>query len=350
MPFQIINQLFILRSEPIEIVSAGEPQYYICDTGVRSITLTPTVVGRPDNHAFEWELLSYTGNPLLPLPNMSAGSVFPVTPPNTFMYDMQFGLPPTFTSTFSAGDMVWRFYADRGTPFEQFKDITIFFTPTSFVAPSLTPPATANSPLTSISSALVSGKGRTVSFGSNENRKVTTLRPDTTIPTVPTVLGGKLTDKILTWTYSGDVDQFVDLTVFENLAGTFTQVAVITDSGNRYYGPAVIGGSYKAIVRQNDGILFGKSPYITSEQLGPIFVGPDAAFVNYAPTVVSLVQDQTKGQIRIDNFAIVVRTIKAFPVSNTVASLSLANQNIQNTSVRIDNFTILDLTGGAIGG
>lgn len=385
MPFQVTLQKFVLQADPILLVSAGEIEFYICDTGVRSITLTPTMIGPLPGHTFEWELISFGGDPLLPLPNMTVGSIFPVSAPGTFMYDLQFGVMPLFTTVFSTDDMVWRFYVDRGTPQEQFKDVTIFFTPTSFLAPSFIPPATAFSPLKTVSTSLVAGKGRTMTFGSNENRKVTNLRPDGLIPTTPTVLGGKLTDKLLTWTYSANTDQFIDLTIFENLAGTFNQIAVITDPDVRFYSPAIFGGSYKALVRQNDGDIFGNSDFITTEQLGPILINAEPIFLNYAPIVPSLITNQSRGQTQILNYDVIERSIKLLdnvtqlsvtltnknPQNNSIRvdgydvflvtlkiagpyvtqfSVTLTNQNPQNTSVAVNNFAVVDLDGGAIGG
>lgn len=101
-----------LVSKPVSLVSAGDNQVAICEP---IVYLQATVDGDLSRHYTEWEQIS--GVPMVSLITVDAVS----------SYYTVLGLPGT--------DKVFRFWVDRGTPFAQYKDITVRTTPVSDVSP-----------------------------------------------------------------------------------------------------------------------------------------------------------------------------------------------------------------------
>ena len=94
MPFQVIQQTFVDRKEPIFLISVSDNQFFICNFGFVPIALNAVTLGNPSGHTFEWELVQFTGNMLIPNPDMTTGSIFGAgdgvlqVPPYTFNYTM----------------------------------------------------------------------------------------------------------------------------------------------------------------------------------------------------------------------------------------------------------------------
>lgn len=96
------------RHNAVNLVSAGDDQLAICNP---LIYLEAVVAGSLIGHTSEWVQLS--GTPTVTLISTSAYQAY---------YDVV-GLP--------GSDKVFRFYVDRNTPFEQYKDIVVRTTPFS---------------------------------------------------------------------------------------------------------------------------------------------------------------------------------------------------------------------------
>lgn len=97
-----------LVSKPVNLVSAGDNQVAICEP---IVYLQATVIGDLSRHYTSWEQIS--GIPLVNLIAVDAVSAYYTVP----------GLPGT--------DKVFRFWVDRGTPFQQHRDVTVRTTPVS---------------------------------------------------------------------------------------------------------------------------------------------------------------------------------------------------------------------------
>lgn len=108
MPFQISLSNGAHPLGVIATFDAGVDQYATC---APSVTLTATVVGNLGGHQISWEQV--TGDT----------QIIWVTPTNQL----------TVTYTVIGGgssDRVFRFYVDKGTPIQQYSDITVWGTPT----------------------------------------------------------------------------------------------------------------------------------------------------------------------------------------------------------------------------
>ena len=105
MPFQITLQTYRQLLGQINSFTAGPDQLVLCED---TIVLEATVDGDLFGHTFEWEQLS--------------GTVVVLNNDDT--------LTPSFSNV-DGSDKTFRFYLDRGTPKEQFDDITVFNKPIS---------------------------------------------------------------------------------------------------------------------------------------------------------------------------------------------------------------------------
>lgn len=106
MPFQVSYSNRPRIFQQVELVTAGEDQLHICTP---TIYLEGIVSGDLLGHTIEWEQI---GGTLVTLIN-----------PNT--------LTPHFDFVDNT-NKEFRLYIDRGTPYEQYDDVTILKTPTSF--------------------------------------------------------------------------------------------------------------------------------------------------------------------------------------------------------------------------
>jgi len=106
MPFQVTYSTRHRQFKQVQLVTAGEDQLHICTP---TIYLEGIVNGDILGHTVEWEQIS--------------GSAETLINGNT--------LTPYFDSTNNT-DVVFRLYIDRNTPYEQFDDVLILRTPTSF--------------------------------------------------------------------------------------------------------------------------------------------------------------------------------------------------------------------------
>ena len=321
MPFQVIQQTFVDRKEPVLLVDVVDPQFFICNFGFIPIALTGTIIGNPSGHVFEWEVLEFLGNPLIPNPSMTTGSIFGPgdgvlqTPPFTFNYVMEFG-PPDHPGVFSTTDMYFKFWVDRGTPDEQCLETQVFFTPTSFLGTGgLQPPAQTINPLVAVSGINNLQRDGIALLLRTSTDRISNLTTTPANPLTPQCIGGKISDKFLTWTVGPGVpDNFIDLTVLENAAGTFVPVATITDPSIIYYTGTTLGNSYKLIARYDEARALGKSPFISSREIGPIYLDTSDVTAAFSPVLASLTNDPELGQVRVENyqtFLITVKTILA---------------------------------------
>lgn len=109
MPFQNSKSRKINRLANITLLTAGEDRFEICPpAGI--VNLTAIIAGSPAGNSFEWEQIS--------------GSPVTIDDPTALS---------TFYTASGTDDKTFRFYVDRNTTSEQFDDVTIFGTPTSFL-------------------------------------------------------------------------------------------------------------------------------------------------------------------------------------------------------------------------
>jgi len=106
MPFQVTYSTRHRQFKQVELVTAGDDQLHICSP---TVYLEGIVNGDLLGHVIEWEQISGT---LVTLQNANT-------------------LTPFFDFVDNT-DKVFRLWIDRGTPYEQFDDVLILKTPTSF--------------------------------------------------------------------------------------------------------------------------------------------------------------------------------------------------------------------------
>jgi len=106
MPFQISYSTRQQTFSPVVLVTAGEDQLHICSP---TLQLEGVVIGNLAGHTVEWE--------------QTDGTPVTIHNPNSIV---------TGFDQVDDTDKSFRLYIDRGLPIEQFDDVTILKTPTSY--------------------------------------------------------------------------------------------------------------------------------------------------------------------------------------------------------------------------
>lgn len=339
MPFQVIFSTYQQPQGIITFFTAGEDQIITCATNV---TLEATVLGDITGHTFLWEQL--TGDPVNWL-----------TPQDQFVVQFE---------QINTDDKSFRFWIDKGTPFEQFDDVWTYNTPISE------------------NDVSVTTSYPTTYFGTGGDRRLVRneriwLRPTTN----PNTGNNVPTAGLLEFTVPSDSEYITRVGVEQYVLGSgWTEIDSIpkedVEGLVHYIYPTLLSldQSYR-IVLYFDDKRYNYSTTHNSDSLS--LVNPTTP-VGFTQTNVAGISAETPAQIT--NYDVIVRTLIQETQIDTNSGLTgvsatnssiVSNYNViertliqeaaidanagvtgvtSTNSVLIDNYNVLDLTGGEIGG
>jgi len=200
MPFITARVLSVVRDDtaPLGFVSAGPDQSVLCATLVQ---LEAVIIGDITQHTFEWE--------------QSFGTPVTLINPNT--------LTPSFVNP-QTSEIIFTFYTDRGTPFEQSDDVLISRRPTDIFRNSL---GTGADPNTGGTGSLTTSNVVLPQFRDLNVR----LTNNTYNPSNEVITGGGCEDYMITWDRPDSRTVFVGST---ELSYTFVGSYYETRSGTNW--------------------------------------------------------------------------------------------------------------------
>lgn len=224
MPFQISIHSNAKSRGVINSFNAGVDQYATCDL---ELTLTATVNGNLSGHTIMWEQMS------------GSTQIIWLTPTNqlSVTYAVVGG---------GSSDRVFRFYIDKGTPLEQFDDVTSWGTPTE------SEPYTYSSTNTGVSTDTPC---RNIPCGS----VLSTYR----VFPLPSIAGTAVVNPTsgfaINWSWpTCDLSYFIGATVVHNNNGTLTTLGSVPYSSEPVMSVPDLYGTYYIYVNY----LISATPYI----------------------------------------------------------------------------------------
>ena len=144
MPFQVIFSVYQKPPGEIERFSLGEDLFNVC--GIQQ-TLVASIYGDINGHTFEWEQV--IDDPFQQvtwlIPDYPSPAVIVEIEPNHYESSISYEFIGTVKK-----DKTFRFWIDKGTPFEQYDEIIVYATPASVCSINHMPVASSQSPLTTI--------------------------------------------------------------------------------------------------------------------------------------------------------------------------------------------------------
>ena len=346
MPFQVS---FSTKSTPKGIInsfSAGPDQVVVCDT---TVFLEAVVDGDLDGHTIIWEQVS--GDPV----------IFN-TPLNQFAINY---------TTANFQDKTFRFTIDKGTGIEQFDEVIMFSTPTY--------PYFVSTP----------DENCLINFGASLRGDAPFLEIRVEIPTAfsDDIVNecGTNTKPELFWSEPDNAEFLFQYTVQQRIvAGPWTDEAIIPPSSERVHVPLVVGASYRVVAV----FLEGNSSF---NSVASNLIFQDGLFGDTLKTNGSgIVLDQSirffASRNRLDSQKILTYNLNLITLLNcapdvpddvnTGQSILPSHVHIESnfnplflatcppdapddfnigqseliSHIRMIDFTVLDLTGGDIGG